>query len=150
MPEYVHTDIDTSVITSSVAYGGPGGSYFRNFDQNLLVSSIQAWVQDDYLRGLVISYNNGMQLSCGTQSGNPTVEFELNDETLTTLTFYVRDLKPFGYRSGGFLFTTSTGRSCKAGATGRQFKVDVGSGKMCGAFGTSGVDVNQLAFAMVR
>ena len=150
MPEYVHTDIDLSVITTSVGYGGPGGQYFRNFDQNDQVSSIQAWVDGSTLRGVVVGYVSGASFAYGSKEGAQTEVFELNGETLTSLTLYDTDYPPYGLRSGGFQFTTSSGRTFAAAATGRPFKVDVGSGKWCGIFGRYGDDIDQLGFAMLR
>lgn len=150
-----HSDIDTSIYTSNRAYGGVSGCNFKQVDSRHIVTSIQAWRGPWQLRGLKVTFSDDKSHTFGTTEGSATPVFDLQLERLAKVVFYDSPETSSGgyYRSGGFTLETDKGRSFSATSMKQpstKYSEIVGSGILCGVFGSQGSDIDNLGFALHR
>ena len=159
MPHLVtHCGVDTNIFTSNQASGGTGGSNvsFIKLDKGAIMTKIQAWKEKWRIRGVEMWMSDATSKLIGSRSGSTEV-FELAiGENVTKLNVQASGEPSSGgyYRLGAIYLETDRGRSF--GIYSDNLKEDgrywpsVGSGLVCGMFGSGGDDVDNLGFALLQ
>ncbi len=169
MPAMVHSGVDLSLYVSNNSYGGPGDQ--KSGDKNAAVSftncrgntgvtikTLTAYTDTWQLAGLDVKFSDGKFFQYGYAGGDTTRSFTFQDgETVVELTMYDSHKKSDedkGFHSGGFEFKTSASRSFKVEpkkSPKHSYHVSVGSGIMCGVFGSSDtLAIDNLGFAVLQ
>ncbi|KAK3686159.1 Jacalin-like lectin domain-containing protein [Podospora appendiculata] len=134
--------------------GGSGGTPFNLVaEQGTYVQRIRFCWNDNYLRGIRLTYRNGAQAVTGREEGscNSYTLNEAKTELIRSMTLW-GDGK--GSKAGRVRFVTSLGVTYDVGKKNtdgqEEFHMDVGSGVLLGFIGRSGLDIDKLSPVFLR
>ncbi len=145
-----------SVIQQRYRIGGQGGGGFwhHEISHNSVVKKIEAWAGGWQLRGVKLHFSNGTVSTIGKAEGRyqGAIELRYDDgESVTYLSIYGNGA---GTRCGAFHIKTNKGQDyfpqMYDWGLKTEYKMEVGSGIVLGAFGKAGLDVDSMGFLMLR
>lgn len=133
-----------------------GGSPFQ-YDfarEGAVVEKIEAWAGGSQLRGVRLHFSNGQTKLIGAVGGRYQGSFSLDynaGEYVTSLSIWGNGA---GTRCGAFRIKTNTNRLYFPQMTSwglkTEYKMEVGSGIILGAWGRHGIDVDSLGILCLR
>ncbi|KAI0561855.1 natterin-like protein [Gracilaria domingensis] len=145
-----------SVIQQWYRIGGQGGSGFRQdrISQSQVVTKIEAWAGGWQLHGIQLTFSNGSVAVIGRKTdryqGALTLDYA-SGEYVNYLSIYGNGA---GTRCGAFRIMTNKGQNyfphMYDWGLKREYKMEVGSGIILGAFGRAGWDIDSLGILMLR
>ncbi len=148
------SDFTTTHCVALQTVGGSGGSTFNSFKEDgTLIYKIEAWADDNRMRGIKIYYSASDTGTLFGKEGGTKFSFTFNEgELIAKLSIWNTKWNDHTY-VGAFKFTTSLGREFypkEKTSSHKEYILNVGYGALIGVSGKGGNALDSLGFYLIK